>query len=244
MKLKQICYYHLYEFCKAVLIFYGVVCALVVFPALFFTTNLESTRFGGMEPSAIIFLFIAGLNSFKGQFRFMMANCVSRKSQFWGFLVSVPITAGAMAVVDTLLAQAFSLFVNYDSFFYLLYSERYSQPMVGVFQIERLLWSLCLYSAVMMLGYLITVLYYRMNRMQKILVSVLVPVTLIAILPYIDVRYTDGKIFRFIANTFVAALGLAPGVVNPYIPMVVSMLGSIALASLSWLLMRRAVVKD
>lgn len=246
MKIKQVCNYQLYDAHKAVLVFYGVVCSIVIFSSILFAIDANSGSTGGMETATIVFLFIAGLNSFKGPFRFLLANGVSRKSQFWGFVASVPVMAGAMAVIDALLNLLFSLFIDYESLFYQLYSRRYNLPMGGtwvVFVLEKLLWSLFAYSAVMMLGFLITLLYYRMSKLPKILVSVFVPVTLVVILPYIDFRFTSGKIFKMIFDFIVAAFGLA-GTVNPYIPMFTCTASFAIMALLSWLLMRRAVVTD
>ncbi len=246
MKLKQVWNYHLYDLKSAVFIFYGVVGVLALFSTFSFTLNNGTVSMGGMEFGTVIFLFIAGLNSFRGSFHFLLANGIPRKTQFFGFLLSVPVLAGLLVIIDTLLALLISQFISYESLYMQLYSRRYSFPLeaaMGSFLLEKMLWSFFVYLTAMMLGFLITVLYYRMNKLTKVLVSVSVPLFFVIALPFLDTIYFNGNIsYWFFQGLVRLAFGFAHGA-NPYIAMFSNLVLFSILSLLSWVLMRRAVIK-
>ena len=102
---------------------------------------------------------------------------------------------------------------------------------------------ICLSGAAMMFGYFITTLYYRLNKAGKIAVSISVPGILIVGLPIFDAVVTGGMIYRAFWRFVAFALGLLSGP-NPYYAMVSSLLAVALFAAFSWMLVRRAVIKD
>ncbi len=243
MKLKQVFNYQLYDARTAVTIFYGVILSINIFFTSVLTVHGGEVEFGGMESSTVVFLFIAGLNSFKGPFRFFLANGVSRKTQFWGFILSVPALAGIMALADSLIALLLSRVASYESMYAQLYGSWYAAGPGALFWLEKLVWSVLLSSAAMMVGFCITLLYYRMSKLAVVMVSVFVPVFFVVVLPYIDYRLAGGRISSAIFSFLQRVTGFA-STPNPYIFMLFCVVAS-ALAGLgSWMLMRRAVIKE
>ena len=105
------------------------------------------------------------------------------------------------------------------------------------------MWRFVCYAAVAMLGYLITVLYYRMNKPAKLAVSIGVPVFFVIVLPAIDFALFSGSIYHAIGVFVARARGFLNGS-NPYIGMLSGTLLFIIFAELSYLTLRKATVKE
>ena len=83
MNLKVSVKYQLDEYKRPVIIFYIIVLLVCTVSLAAIMPADDSAavkgRFGGMEIATIIFLFIAGMNSFRDAFRLFMQNSISRK---------------------------------------------------------------------------------------------------------------------------------------------------------------------
>lgn len=93
MKTRASYRYQVFDNLKAIYVFYFVV--LCVDALIFVTAYMSHTQtgnasgqFSGMELSTAIFLFIAGLCSFKEAFGMLIQNGVSRKSIFIGRILT------------------------------------------------------------------------------------------------------------------------------------------------------------
>jgi hypothetical protein len=220
MNIKPVLKYQLQEAKKPLIIFYFSVFAVIL---LFFILNTSRTgsdaSFSGMDFASIIFIFIMGLNSFKTAFYLLSANGISRKTLFTGFILSAVPICGFMAIIDTLLGYVFSLFINYRSLFYQIYNLRYGKEY-NLFQFlgESFIWSFFTYAMFIIIGFLITVLYYRMNKITKIFVSVGVPIFFTSILPAVDTAIFKG----FIITKMISLFQFIFGDSNPYISILFS----------------------
>lgn len=247
MRIKSVVKYYLSDLKKTIIIFYCVLLAAVMLLGSIFAvmiTNSDGTdgSFSGGETTTIIFIFVVGLCSFKQYFLFFTANGVSRKAQFYGFLVSSLAGCTIMAIIDILYANILPRFFDYESVFYQIYGTWSDEAAKPLLILTTFIWSVALYLCSILAGYLITLLYYRMTKVLKIIVSVGVPVLFTTILPVIDSIYTHGRIFGWLADTMLLLGGLKNGI-NPYIAVVSLLAGSAVIAALSYLLARRAVVK-
>jgi len=259
MKLKSTVKYQIIDIGKPVSIFYFVLFCILVFgftvsgARFVISGNVVSTTTGpeisGMELATVVFLFVCGLNSFKEFFRMFMQNGISRKTIFISRLITILDVCTGMAVIDKgilLLGKLIASISNrilYKGLFEMIYSVRADRISALHMHIDGFFFNLCLYLAAMTIGYFITIAFYRMNRIAKITVAVGVPMVLLNGLPTLDAVLLHGAVMRALVNAFTFAFGFQNGG-NPYFGMVTLLLIAAVFSCLSWLMARRAVVKD
>ena len=149
-------------------------------------------KVSSVNGASVIFLFVCGLNAFKEDFCFFLQNGVSRKTQFSATCIAFLPVALLMAVVDSLMTALFSTLFSYEGILGLIYGRAMETGFTGF--LLQIGWLFCLYLFALLLGYLITTLYYRMDSKRKVLVSVSVPVLLVLVLPLIDTELFQGRI--------------------------------------------------
>jgi hypothetical protein len=222
------------------IIYYGVIAALLVLMGVSLSIAQGSARVsvGGLEMASMIFVFVVGLNSYKSAFFMMSANGVSRKTMFVSFLAMLAVLAAGMAVIDTLYGIGMKMAGNYQSMFEQLYNIETSAPVLIAGSFEG---RLCSYLTAGMAGYLITTLYYRMNKAIKLLVSIGVPVLVLFVWPAVDLSLFNGATTRAIGWLIAWASGLSSG--NPYIAVISDIVLTVLLGALSYVALRRAPIK-
>lgn len=175
----------------------------------------------------------------------LMANGISRRTVFTSHMVSVLPVAAFMAAVDSINHIIFSALTQYQSFFYQIYHNRFTQSSFGtsaLITLEGFIWMFFVYAMMAMIGYFISTLYYRMNKPLKLIVSIGVPILLFIVLPYIDVYISGLQLFKGIWVFIAQAWGFVND--NPYIAMLSSAITFVVFGALSYLLIRKAQVKD
>ena len=250
MNFKNMYYYYFYENKKSLSIFYGVIVGIyLLFIATYINFNRESS-IGGMEMSSIIFLFIVGLNSFKSNFHFGLTNGVSRKTLFLSFALTCISLGAFMAVVDMIITSVVSLVVVPHTWYLEAYKEGYYRiasqlSFMDHVQIRttQFLWYTLLNAMVAMLGYCINLIYYRSNLIMKWIVSVIPFLFMFFVIPYVD-QITQGAFTKFIGDFISGFFGFAGQTANPWLAMLNFLLGFAVLSGLSYLLIRRAVIKQ
>jgi len=230
--------YHLAGIKWPLIIFYSVMAALLVLMGISLTVanrqNIQMSA-GGLEMASIIFVFIVGLNSFSQAFLMFSANGVSRKTMFLSFLAMLGVMAAGMAVIDSAYGLIMKTAGNYQSMFEQMYGFR-NTTIIGGF-----LWRFCSYLAAGMTGYLITTLYYRMNKPVKLLVSIGVPVLLLIGMPALDNALWGGAVSEAAGRFFAWSSGVSTG--SPGLGMISDIVFSVVLGMLSYITLRRAPVK-
>lgn len=221
---------------KAILIFYGVVIAvltLIVMVNLLYGSGQGKS--GGLDANEVVFCFVLGLNSFTSAFKFTQANNISRRCVFRASLVSFAGIAALMAITSNILGAILRQVMPYESM------------MTQLYRIEawptQLIWSFALNAFAIFLGWMITMIYYRSNKVQKTLVS-MSPAFLIFGLVYLNNR-TGGRLGAALVRAIGKALGVAD-VLNPN-PLVAAfsfLVGAACCAALSFLLIRRAPIRS
>jgi len=249
MFLKTVVKYKLIEFRKAMLVFYA---ALIGITILLFSITMSSASstasFNGIEVSGIIFLFIASANSFKESFHMLLQNGISRKTMFLAQIIWILCVSIIMALVDRILiitvtlgSQLSSRFMAGGLFDQIFIHKYKYDPSSFLLHFKVTIFSFCLYTGFAALGYFVTLLYYRMSKALKIAVSVSVPCFIFIVLPIIDL-ITAGKVTYFISWVSKLIFGVN-GSNGPISVMAVSLFGFALFSGLSWLLIRKAVVK-
>jgi len=267
MKLKASVRYYLNDFKRPTIIFYGVIMALFLLQLLLASLlHGGSDSSSGMEFASTIFIFVAGLNAFKAQFRLFLQNGLSRKTLFTGFVVGLFILAAAMTLIDLAFGWFRGLFVNYQSLYMDRFSSLYTNGRSIAALADEILWSFLAFVTAGMTGFLITSLYYRMNKALKLTVSIGVPALVFIVVPLIDGLYTNGAITALLINIVAFAFGfgitinlsngfagliakfvsdLENGIpLYPYRAILFSVLSTAVAGTLSFLLIRHATVKE
>jgi len=259
MKLKSSYIYQLSDMRRAIAIFYFILLCVLVFgftvSGAKFTISgniISSTTesgFGGMEICSIIFLFVCGLNSFKEFFRMLMQNGISRRTLFLGRIMTILSVCAGMAVIDKIILLIGKLIASHSSrigftgLFDMIYAVRMDQVSGLQMQVDGFIFNMCLYLAAMTIGYFITIAFYRMSKIAKITVAVGVPMILLNVVPILDAMLLNGVIMKTLINTVSFAFGFKNGG-NPYFGVVSLLLIAVVFCALSWLTMRKAVVRD
>ncbi len=240
MNIKAALKYRLYDTKKSIIIFYSVIITLLIFmsAASFFGLNGSAN---GIEITTAFFLFVLGLNSFKEVFRLFMQNGVSRKTTHVSQILITLIICSIMSLIDNILSLidksilTYSNVMSYRGLFQMIYGKDISN--VGTF-LTSILFCFCLYAVSLSLGYFITTLYYRMNKGQKIAVSISVPALLYIVLPILDYVFFKNNLFRAIGKFFVFVFS------SPLSGMLLCLVLTVILTYISWLLIKKAVIKD
>ncbi len=238
MRLKTASKYIFSEMKNTVLIFYLIIVTLIIFFAC--VTSENDSSFNGIEMTSAIFLFIVGLNSFRKNYLFLMSNGVPRKTQFKSFFLAViPVTAG-MTVINMAFTAVFNKIINYNTLYGMIYQDK-TQSSGNI--VISFLWNVTLYMCAITLGYFITLAYYRMNKIQKICVSIGVPVFFAMVLPYILQNFCSAATVKWLYNGLRAMFGVNTNY-GPISAAGIFLVTTILLSGLSYLLIRKAPVKE
>lgn len=250
MNIKAGTKYQINEHYKSIRIFYPVVFLVIAFfiVVISVNSNSEFITIGGLEWSTMIFLFILGLNSFKESFLMMLQNNISRKTMFASRLLAVLITSSTMAVIDRLIVNVGGIFNDVSEKFFInglyegMFSQRAESLHVITLNLEAILVTIFVYTAAMVVGYFIALLYYRMNKVAKVAVSIGVPSTIFVLLPLLNETVFNGRLFEAFRKIVIFVFG--GETVNPYNLLLTCVLFIIVCLGLSWLLIRKAVEKN
>lgn len=246
MKTLKIAKYQLEDTRKALLIYYAIIITIsivITISAMHFLKQQPYSQISinGVDFASIIFIFIAGLNSFKPSYKFMQANNISRKSFFKGHIVSIFPIAAAIAAIDIVINHINNLFVVNNSFFTQMYAKPVSFQRSSPGILANFIWSFAALALSAIIGWCISLVYYRCNKIQKTILS-LSPVFIVIIVIYLN-SLTYGKFGSTIADFFALAWGFKNNY-NPYIAALSMSVGFVIFTFLSYLLIRKVPVKE
>lgn len=250
MNLKPIvrmrCRYEYRVFLVMYLAVYAVV-ALNVLSQLADGGGRNGFHTSGLETATMITIFIVGLHSFRGTFLFCSANGVSRRRIFTGIAVSLGIAATGTALVDTVNAWVFSHFIRYTPIYAgTLLPEGFSSKsatavsLSASFLLKNLFWCFGVYLILGLFGFLLSLLYYRMNRVQRLFFSIGIPVFALVLFPVLDQAATGGRAIAFLFASARRWIALS---VNPAADLSVHLALAVLLAGTAFLLIRRTEVQ-
>lgn len=255
MKSNAIYKFQLAEHKNSMLIFCLVILAILAFipiyngfSAMFQIQSDVTIQVTGIDMAPAIFLFVCGLNAFKDNFYMALQNGISRKSLFRNRLYVVLTLSLAMALFDQIVMvlgkaiDALSDSINYSGVLEMLYGSQFGSQSGGfLMYFESFLFLTTLFIAFLSLGYLITVIFYRMNKKQKISYVIGFYVVAFVILPIIDMMMA-GQLSVILLKFLDLTMGMSAH--NPFIGMFSLIVFSIILSGLTWVLIRKAGVKN
>ncbi len=243
--------YQIFDTIKAIFIYYLIFILAMTSIIAISSNSSANVHSSGIDFATIIFLFVAGLNSFKSNFKFSMANNVTRKTFTKGLIIAVfPITL-VMSVIDLIVNRIINIFMKCPSTFDMIYgsfrklnlfnnSELWVQTNDFYTLFGTIIWQFAVYSSIFILGILISLLYYRSNKFFKIVVSV-APVLLLIFISNANVVIVDSlniDIGKLIASAF------GWNSLNPYTAVLSFTVIILAYSSLIYLLVRKAIIKE
>lgn len=247
MRTSNLVKYNVKSSIKSIIIFYLIFTGAITGVELM---NRFSGGYGytsGLEFSTIIFLFVVGLNSFKENFNFAQANNIPRIDYFKATAIAILPIGFAMSIVDVIINRVYNIFGVNPTIYDMAYTDSFSlainnEVWIQSNSMQTLLGTVtflfAFYIAAFAAGLLITTIYYKCNKIMKILVS-LSPIAVMVIygrLVYNDATFGE-KVTAFIDNIF----GISAR--NSYM----SVLTFIGLFIISmffvYILVRKAVVK-
>lgn len=191
----------------------------------------NSFNASGLEGSTAIFLFVLGLNLFKTSFKFLSANGVTRRRFFRENTLAIMIIAALLTIIDTIMGATFKLLGHYQP----LYEQIYG----NITLLNGIVWAFAYYLTAIMLGWFITMLYYRSSSLLKIVISISPAIVFIG-LTYLNRIW--GHVFSTIGQFFIKFWSINN--LNSYVAARNLLLFTVLLGGLVFLLMRRAPVKD
>lgn len=251
MKIKSVFKYSVANMVKSIGAFYGIfisVCILLIFLA---NSSGGSVRSSGVELSSAIFIFIVGLNSFKENFYFMKGNNVSRRDFLYGTMLSMIPIAFVMSFIDVIINRIQNVFITSPTNYDMIYGNARTLDLLtevnkGIWiqsnSIETLLNTFLFQGAVyafsFALGFVITILYYKSNKLTKVIISV-VPVAFIVLLNLISDIYPSilSGAVEFIQFIF------GWNTLNPYAAILTFIISFISLSLIARILTKRVVLK-
>ena len=250
MKLKQSIRYQLADFIGPVIVYYGIVAAahVVLFLAWIFTPATIHLG-GGLTVFSGLFLFICGLCSFHDNLPMHLQNGVSRKTMYTAWLVVTVIVSAAMAAADTVLATLIDLLNlpiwrgSSNMFLSLFDLEGMGFGATFVNTLFSFPFSFVLLALLMTLGYFLVVFFYRLPVKLRIVVGACAGFLLFFGVPGVKILDTNllGEGLRAIFRQY-----LEPALEfiweNPFALMGTWAVAAVALAAVTWLILRRTTV--
>lgn len=246
MKSLKIAKYEFFEILQSMKVYYAIVMAVyTLLTIVSLKTNGETTS-SGLEFSTIVFLFIAGLNSVKGSFKFSLGNNITRKTFFKGLVLSSLPIGALMAVLDIILNRIYNLFVDCPTIYDMIYQKAFGTSIWTQSNSIGTLFStgfflVFLYSMIFVLGIFVNMLYYRSNKVLKVVISV-VPFVLLMFFSNANQQLVPQSFWSSFGNFLSKVFGIESH--NSYMASFSFIVIAAGISGLIYLLGRRAIIKD
>jgi hypothetical protein len=233
MSILKVVKYQIHDALKVISVFYIIILIIGFIMAAIGMYNKDSVGYiGGLGISTVIFLFAWGLNCFKTNFLFMQANNISRRKFYFASLITLTTLSVFMAVLEVIMNKSLQLAVPYKGIYEQLYRKEF---IFGDF-----LWSFSLYVFAVSSGWLITMIFYRCDKIMRTIVS-LMPAFLIILIGVID-NISGGILSRAIIDFLGTILGFTDNY-NSYRAVLSFGIGAAGLYALCFLIIRRIPIK-
>lgn len=228
--------YQTAEHQKPVLLYYaiavGATC-LISLVAVLLSETPGPISFADFGAITAVFSFVVACVSFRDTFGMMLQNGISRKTFFLARLATTVLLAAALTAIDRIVEL---LFVG------IAFLQGYSPELPGIAALcTELLSFFCIQLACLAIGYVFSVLFYRVGRGVKILVGVTLPVLALTAITLISIAYAEPS------ETLPPLYGVIRAVVDfctagPLNTMAVMLGLFLACSGVCWLMIRKATV--
>ena len=244
--MKKLIKYQFSDIKYVLLFFYLILIALMSVGTINFSSIAGDEVYvtNGSGFSDTILCFVIGLCFFKEHFCFSLQNGYTRKVFFKSSLILLFIISLIVAAANLVINAFFEIFTagrpnyNVENIVQTFYPEFLSQHngFVNVFT------NLFFYTALMLMclcaGFLIAILFYRANKMVKVIIAAGLPVFAFIGLPVFVQFFPNlsAKVMQIILITMGANSG------NPFIAVLTFFITSVILSAISYLFVRKSEI--
>lgn len=224
---------------RAAAMYYAIMAAIVAGIAVLtrILGGSGAMHISNLEFNTTIFLFVYGINILKPDLKFFSANGLTRKQLYFSIIITGLVMSGIMLMVDSLFGFAYANMFQYENL-----GRMFQLVYPGSSIVQHVLFGYCYYVMMFMSGFLVSNIYYKLNVIGKVIVSVGVPGLLLVGIPILNELYFSGRLMKRMADMFVSVMGIYPNN-NIMYGIAVLIVVSISWAVSSFLLMRRAILK-
>lgn len=244
MKLKSTVLYQIYQYKWTFLVYYGMIVLIFVIN-LIASNRAGFTAESGTEFATPVFLFVIGAMFMRVPFQFYLQNGVSRRTCECSILLSSGVFAAGMTIATNLIAavtqwMGFRVTMVYYELYYFRYQYGYHvEGFEAAIFFEGLLWCFCLNLLGYMMGVFFSLVMYRTNRMQKVVIFGGLVAVCGLLLPGLDMTVGKGEIYYFFRGILSRMLGYG----NPYIAGGIFLGLAVLFGAGQYLLLRKAPVR-
>lgn len=253
MNLRASYRYQIADHKKSILVFYLVIFCIYALMGMSISVMIKGNggtygSISGLEISTVVFLFVTGLNTFKENFGMLTQNGISRRSLMVGRLLVMLTVCLFMTLLDRIwffcgawLHHVFGDSINAAMLMDMMYNRAKDVSTLRL-HMEALAFNFSLYFAAMSVGYLITVVFYRLNKIWKTILGAGLPIFFLILLPLLDAQVFRGLISYYLGSCAMKFFGFTSG--NPlYAVLSFLVISAVALLG-AWFVMRRAPLHE
>lgn len=238
--------YSLWTISNSLKIFYIIYLSIVAFMIATFaiaTTDTFKGTYNGSETSVYVYVFITGIVFFVETFKVAMANSFTRKNVFRAAVTVGGALAVFAAVSNSIIMLISNMFLDSRGMFLIVY---YSKDGANAINFSNMLtsalWDICLITMLFAIGFIIGLLYYKLSKIGRILLSFTAFGIPFFIFPMLDGILADGKTIAKVFEAVLFCLGLK-GTPNPFIAMITFLCIAAVAFGGSYFLIRRLPIK-
>lgn len=217
--------------------------------ALFIASKVggEHVTMNGMNMMSAMFMLIVGMCTFRENFQFLLQNGVSRKHVLAGKMLAFAAGAGMCAVADALLGIVDQKLSGWENIkfggeilplFYPAFLDQSSQFVRVIISVALLFVVYGLFAGA---GCVLSIIWYRLNKVGKLVFAFGVPTVLWVLYPIVDYFLFGGRSMVAIMNAIMKLSGIADG--NPFYGLLSGTVGLAILTGINTVLIGKTVVR-
>ncbi len=269
MNIKAAYHYVLSNICRSIIVYYIILIVFysLIFSSIAINTSgntqynnningvesysVSSSGFSGMEFITVIFIFIMGYYALRNNFGTLIQNSLSRKSIFVNeCLVSLTFalimsTINELILIISKLAATAASTPRHTIEVSSLAESVYHMDITGIggilFHLTNYLYTFFLFLFTMMVGYLLSLIYYRVNRAIKILLNVSFLSVVVLYRPIV-IKISNERLKEAVSDFLNSIFGITTN--QPAFAMITYLILSAIASYFIWLLLRRANVRE
>lgn len=196
--------------------------------------------FNAFETAAAIASFVIGIVSIREDMRLLIQYGVGRRTAFLSEIAVAVMITMIMSVAGILIAliggslAAGNENIVINTLYSFIYAQRAALLSPTAIFMETFLWNFIIYLSAYFTGMFISLMFYRLSKVWKVIAAIGLPILFLVILPTVLVKSLPGLvIYIFSIDSFT----------NPWTGIKIGFLNSIVFGIASWLLMIRAPIK-